>query len=80
MKCSAALSFVALAAAAIAAPSEATGGTCNGNQKQVCCSGNLLACLVQVLGTACNGQRYCCSTSAGTGALVNVQALNCVQL
>ncbi|KAI0480618.1 hypothetical protein GGR56DRAFT_626857 [Xylariaceae sp. FL0804] len=58
-------------------------GTCSNSQKQVCCSGdNLLdlSCLVQVIGETCTGGSYCCSTSAGTGSLVNIQALDCVNL
>ncbi|KAK7991243.1 hypothetical protein PG988_000037 [Apiospora saccharicola] len=54
--------------------------TCNADTKQVCCNG-LLNCVVQVLGSTCsNNGAYCCDTSAGTGSLINIQALNCVKL
>ena len=41
--------------------------TCqNGNQQPVCCNGllGLLGCAVNVLGGACSGSSYCCSTTA----------------
>ncbi len=72
MKYTAALSVLALAATAVAAPADLEARTnhnnpppsnCNNNGKQVCCSG-LLTCLVQVLGASCNNQAYCCNTEA----------------
>ncbi|KAJ6442347.1 NADH-ubiquinone oxidoreductase [Purpureocillium lavendulum] len=73
MKYTAAISVLALAATAVAAPADLearTGGNtppppsnCNNNGKQVCCSG-LLTCLVQVLGSPCNNGAYCCQTEA----------------
>ncbi|KAI1395484.1 hydrophobin 3 precursor [Hypoxylon fuscum] len=76
-----------LAAVATAVPTEIqarTGGdggnSCNNSQQaQVCCNG-LLNCLVQVIGSQCTGQAYCCSTTEPTGTLINISALNCVQL
>ncbi|KAK7943588.1 uncharacterized protein PG986_012701 [Apiospora aurea] len=53
--------------------------TCSGNTKQTCCNG-LLNCVVQVLGSQCSGGVYCCNTSAGTGSIINIQALNCLKL
>ncbi|CEI41816.1 hypothetical protein FVEN_g3782 [Fusarium venenatum] len=79
----------AMAAAAIAAPAdiEARTGHDNGNNKpvcsaqskQVCCNG-LLSCAVQVLGSNCNANSYCCDTQAPVGALINVALLNCVDI
>ncbi|KAI2463515.1 hypothetical protein F4781DRAFT_437357 [Annulohypoxylon bovei var. microspora] len=74
-----------LAAVAIAAPTEVEArngspGSCSVSQpNQACCTGSLLDCLVQVSGSACGGQTYCCSTS-GDGSFVNVNLLNCVLL
>ncbi|KAK8115723.1 hypothetical protein PG984_012225 [Apiospora sp. TS-2023a] len=54
--------------------------TCNADTKQVCCDG-ILGCVVQLLGSTCsNNGAYCCKTSAGTGSIINIQALNCVKL
>ncbi|QPC72167.1 hypothetical protein HYE68_002919 [Fusarium pseudograminearum] len=77
----------ALAAAAIAAPADIEARTghdnnnavCSAQNNQVCCNG-LLSCAVQVLGSNCNGNSYCCKTDAPTGALINVALLNCVKL
>ncbi|KAI1760481.1 hypothetical protein GGR53DRAFT_79418 [Hypoxylon sp. FL1150] len=76
----------ALAAVAIAAPASDVvarndgGSTCsNSQQAQVCCL-STLNCLVQILSATCTGQAYCCDTSAGVGSLVNIQALDCVEL
>jgi hypothetical protein len=68
MKTATALSALTMAVAAIAAPSdiEARGssGSCNTRtHKQVCCNG-FLACTVQVLGSNCNNDAYCCKTNA----------------
>ncbi|KAI4870583.1 hypothetical protein F4820DRAFT_218229 [Hypoxylon rubiginosum] len=77
----------ALAAVAIAAPSEVVARTdspscTNNQQEQVCCTSVLgvLSCLVQILGQTCTSQTYCCDTTAPTGTLVNIQALNCIKI
>ncbi|KAG9498385.1 hypothetical protein J7337_009190 [Fusarium musae] len=87
-------SVLAMAAAAIAAPAPGnyeveprTGGSNNGNNQpvcstqsqQVCCNG-ILSCTVQVLGATCNNQAYCCNTQAATGAIISINALNCVKI
>ncbi|CAG1994584.1 hypothetical protein SNK03_010382 [Fusarium graminearum] len=71
----------ALVAAAVAAPHGSGGNNpvCSAQNNQVCCNG-LLSCAVQVLGSNCNGNAYCCNTEAPTGALINVALLNCVDL
>ncbi|KAM0296923.1 hypothetical protein HYE67_005521 [Fusarium culmorum] len=72
----------ALVAAAVAAPHGSSGGNnpvCSAQNNQVCCNG-LLSCAVQVLGSNCNGNAYCCNTEAPTGTLINVALLNCVDL
>ncbi|RGP59204.1 hydrophobin 3 precursor [Fusarium sporotrichioides] len=77
----------AMAAAAIAAPTEIEARTdgghnnvCSTQNNQVCCQG-LLNCAVQVLGAGCSGgNSYCCKTDAPVGALINVALLNCVKL
>ena len=60
------------------------GGSCNASgQKQVCCVGGgilNLICTVTALGSACGNEAFCCSTDAPVGALINIQALNCVNL
>ncbi|CAG7561889.1 unnamed protein product [Fusarium equiseti] len=84
-------SVLTMAVAAIAAPADIlearTGGgsgggnnaVCSAQNNQVCCNG-LLSCAVQVLGSNCNGNSYCCESDAPVGALVNVALLNCVKL
>ncbi|KAJ4015497.1 uncharacterized protein FIESC28_05354 [Fusarium coffeatum] len=80
-------SVLTMAVAAIAAPADTlearTGGgnnaVCSAQNNQVCCNG-LLSCAVQVLGSNCNGNSYCCKSDAPVGALVNVALLNCVKL
>ncbi|KAI1058797.1 hypothetical protein LB507_004113, partial [Fusarium sp. FIESC RH6] len=80
-------SVLTMAVAAIAAPADTlearTGGgnnaVCSAQNKQVCCNG-LLSCAVQVLGSNCNGNSYCCKSDAPVGALINVALLNCVDL
>ncbi|KAJ3546283.1 hypothetical protein NM208_g1633 [Fusarium decemcellulare] len=92
MKYSAALATFTMAIAALAAPTELearTGGgsggggstnTCSSTgQKQVCCNG-ILACVVQVLGTQCSSDAYCCKTEAPVGTLISINALNCISL
>ncbi|KAI1780920.1 hypothetical protein F4818DRAFT_397223 [Hypoxylon cercidicola] len=83
MQFSAITTLFALAAVAIAAPSEVmarTEGSCTSSvQKQVCCNG-LLNCVVQIIGSTCTSQTYCCDTNAGVGALINIQALNCIKI
>ncbi|KAF5622311.1 hypothetical protein F52700_10574 [Fusarium sp. NRRL 52700] len=88
-------SVLAMAAAAIAAPAPGnyeveprTGGSNNGNNQpacstqsqNVCCTG--IACLVQILGAGCSTEAYCCQSNSplAVGALVNVNALNCVKV
>ncbi|KAM5386447.1 hypothetical protein ACJZ2D_000410 [Fusarium nematophilum] len=89
MKYSAAvLSILTLAATALAAPTEGNGGgkggdvnVCSNEQSQVCCNGGLLGgCFVQILGSACDGGSYCCESGSATGTLININALNCVNL
>ncbi|XXG97272.1 hypothetical protein Hte_003568 [Hypoxylon texense] len=77
----------ALAAVAIAAPSEVAartdGSSCtNSNQEQVCCDTLLgvLTCTIQILSPVCTSQTYCCDTTAPDGTLVNIQALNCIKI
>ncbi|CAN9186842.1 unnamed protein product [Alternaria alternata] len=67
------------------APGGGSGGSgkCNGGQKQACCTGLLgvLTCNIQILGSTCNQEKYCCSTSDPVGAaLVNIDAANCVKI
>ncbi|KAK3390706.1 hypothetical protein B0H63DRAFT_519917 [Podospora didyma] len=63
------------------------GGTapCSINNQPVCCTSvidiiEILTCSVNVLGGTCAGQSYCCETNAAPGTLVNIQALNCVNV
>ncbi|RSL59907.1 hypothetical protein CEP54_007048 [Fusarium duplospermum] len=85
MKFTTAASILAMAATAIAAPTEveARGGgsaaSCNANAQQVCCNG-ILSCAVQILGKNCDGSAYCCETAAPVGTLINVALLNCVDI
>ncbi|KAF4470745.1 hydrophobin 3 precursor [Fusarium albosuccineum] len=91
MKFTIVASALAMAATAIAAPAEVEartggggggsgGGSCSStHNKQVCCNG-LLSCAVQVIGSNCNSNAYCCSTGAPVGALVNIALLNCVDI
>ncbi|KAJ3537299.1 hypothetical protein NM208_g6374 [Fusarium decemcellulare] len=94
MKYSATLATFTMAIVALAAPAELearTGGgsggggnptTCSSTgQKQVCCNGVLaLNCLVQILGSQCSGDAYCCETGAPIGSLITINALNCINL
>ncbi|RGP80773.1 hydrophobin 3 precursor [Fusarium longipes] len=79
------VTILAMATAAIAAPAENIEARTNNNpicsaqNNQVCCNG-LLSCAVQVLGSNCNGNSYCCETKAPTGVLINIDLLNCVKL
>ncbi|KAF7560692.1 hypothetical protein G7046_g3457 [Stylonectria norvegica] len=79
---STALSVFTFAIAAMAAPAEIVArqdgaGSCtSAGAAQVCCD-DLLKCLVQILGTPCSTNTYCCDTDAPTGGLVNISALNC---
>ncbi|KAM4061184.1 hypothetical protein HRG_009935 [Hirsutella rhossiliensis] len=78
----------ALAAVAIAAPAEietrsrsTTASECSAHGGvQACCNGLALNCLVQVLGSNCNNNAYCCDSGEAVGGLVNVQALNCAKI
>ncbi|KAM5341197.1 hypothetical protein ACJ41O_015306 [Fusarium nematophilum] len=85
MKFTTVASVFAMAATAFAAPSDieartgGKGGSCSVNTKQVCCNG-ILNCAVQVIGSQCNNQAYCCKTDAPVGALINVALLNCVDI
>jgi hypothetical protein len=73
------ISILSVALTATAAPAmdsvleERTGGgggtttTCSAKgYKQVCCNSGLLGCLVQILGSHCSQQAYCCKTDAST--------------
>ncbi|KAK2936787.1 hypothetical protein FoTM2_000002 [Fusarium oxysporum f. sp. vasinfectum] len=74
MKTTALLSALTLAVVAIAAPAEI---------EQVCCNGAGLldlACTVGILSTGCNQGTYCCDTKAAAGGLININALNCVNV
>ncbi|KAF4945324.1 hypothetical protein FSARC_14453 [Fusarium sarcochroum] len=94
-----ALSVIAIAATAIAAPSKleadhSLGGPptreCNANQKQVCCTPILgipllSSCLIQVRGSTCKNEAFCCQANQVNGPVgaltnLNVNALNCNQL
>eukprot|EP00249_Psilotum_nudum_P027546 c35355_g1_i1 orf=82-348(+) len=59
-----------------------TKDTCSASGKdQVCCNG--LGCLVQVLGSNCDTQSYCCDSGSGDSlglVNVNVVALNCAKI
>ncbi|RSL41879.1 hypothetical protein CEP53_012501 [Fusarium sp. AF-6] len=85
MKFTIVASILAMAATAIAAPTEVeargggSAGSCNANAQQVCCNG-ILSCAVQVLGKNCDGSAYCCETAAPVGTLINVALLNCVDI
>ncbi|KAI6092937.1 hypothetical protein F4821DRAFT_113483 [Hypoxylon rubiginosum] len=78
----------ALAAVAIAAPSEVVartggeGGSCsNSSQNQVCCTA--LTCIVQLLSPTCTSQAYCCDTGDAPDnglVVIDVTALNCVKV
>ncbi|KAH7492804.1 hypothetical protein FOMA001_g2146 [Fusarium oxysporum f. sp. matthiolae] len=61
-----------------------SGGTCNSdNHQKVCCNGAGLldlACTVGILSTGCNQGTYCCDTKAAAGGLININALNCVNV
>ncbi|KAI0181574.1 hypothetical protein GGR52DRAFT_567793 [Hypoxylon sp. FL1284] len=87
MQFTAITTFFALAAVAIAAPSEIIArndGSCTSSvQEQVCCTGVVgvnLECIVQILNPVCTSSTYCCDTSAPDGSLVNIQALNCIKV
>ncbi|KAK4101161.1 hypothetical protein N658DRAFT_496453 [Parathielavia hyrcaniae] len=80
-----AMTATALPAADVAARHDSK--TCNNEQKSVCCNGGLLGgigCTVGVLsiltGDTCQGSAYCCETQAAAGAIVNINALNCVKV
>ncbi|KAI1084479.1 hypothetical protein F5B20DRAFT_525004 [Whalleya microplaca] len=76
----------ALAASVIAAPSELNARTgtpsycTDSSQQQVCCNALALDCVVQVLGSVCTTESYCCQSNEAAGTLVNVNALNCIHL
>ncbi|KAM3450363.1 hypothetical protein MY3296_006140 [Beauveria thailandica] len=88
------LATIALAATVVASPTGSnnppSGGTCsqngNNNGKVVCCNsvipviGDLL-CNVLAIGSTCTSSQktYCCKTEA-SGGLINVSALNCVNV
>ncbi|KAF4984816.1 hypothetical protein FDECE_17014 [Fusarium decemcellulare] len=55
--------------------------TCSNQQQQVCCNGGILGgCFVTILGSNCDGGSYCCETGSSAGGLVNINALNCLNL
>ncbi|TPX18800.1 uncharacterized protein E0L32_011549 [Thyridium curvatum] len=85
MQFSKTLAILAAAVAVSAAPSPngSTSPKCtNDNSKQVCCDGLLggILCTVSILGGSCSGSSYCCETNSAVGALININALNCVKL
>ncbi|KAM7183634.1 hypothetical protein V8F33_013464 [Rhypophila sp. PSN 637] len=49
-----------------------------GNGKKVCCVG--LTCIVTILTGVCSDSTFCCETNNNVGALVSINALNCVKL
>lgn len=49
-------------------------GTCNNNQKQVCCSGLIGSLLCIVGGDSCGGDTYCCDAGDNT-AIVSYSKL-----
>ncbi|KAI2611143.1 uncharacterized protein GGS25DRAFT_519440 [Hypoxylon fragiforme] len=77
------LTFFTLAAVATAAPAEievrTQSGSCTNTQQQVCCTAGILACVVQVINSACTGQAYCCSNNSPVNSLINLD-LSCTQL
>ncbi|UNI23121.1 hypothetical protein JDV02_008959 [Purpureocillium takamizusanense] len=80
MKYTAAL--LALVATVVAAPADIesrNSGSCDNNQTQVCCNVGL-TCFAQIIGDSCTGSTYCCETGAPAGTLLNISALNCIQL
>ncbi|KAJ4309163.1 hypothetical protein N0V84_011669 [Fusarium piperis] len=85
MKFTTVASVLAMAATAIATPTEVeargggSAGPCNANAQQVCCNG-LLQCAVQVLGKNCDGSAYCCETAAPVGTLINTALLKSVNI
>lgn len=48
--------------------------------QQVCCSGGILNCAVQALGSKCKNEAYCCETGKSLGGLINISTLNCAKL
>lgn len=80
-----ALSIIALAATAVAAPSEVEArkslGKCNASQKQVCCTPILdipllSICLIQIAGSSCKSEAYCCQADQVNGLVVSLGMLH----
>ncbi|KAI1136784.1 hypothetical protein F5Y05DRAFT_104256 [Hypoxylon sp. FL0543] len=94
MQFTAITTLFALAAVAIAAPTEIqartgnppTGISCPNEQpNQVCCSGTLgLNCVIPLVGETCSGSSFCCNNNVinPQGGLINVNLnlLNCVNV
>jgi hypothetical protein len=85
--------ILALAAMALAAPSDIEARTgnppsnpsCAAPKKTICCNGLIggILCTVGILGAGtCNDQAYCCDNSGGlvVGGLIALDALNCVNV
>ncbi|KAI2632440.1 hypothetical protein GGS26DRAFT_556018 [Hypomontagnella submonticulosa] len=72
----------ALAAVAVAAPTEVTArtdGKCTNEQpNQVCCANGIFDCVL-TFGSTCGGTAYCCK-GTGDGGFINIAVLNCVEL
>lgn len=71
--------ILATAAVAVAMPAEIAPrtGSCNSNQKTVCCNGGLLDlinlnCVLSA--NTCSGEAYCCNAQG------EINILNCVRL
>ncbi|KAK4120604.1 hypothetical protein N657DRAFT_648762 [Parathielavia appendiculata] len=78
-----AMTATALPAADVAARTDS--GSCNNNQKAICCNGGLIGgilCSVQILaiGDICSGETFCCSNDVKQGGLLNINLLNCAKL
>ncbi|GAB0132800.1 hypothetical protein EsDP_00001226 [Epichloe bromicola] len=77
-----ATAIAALAATAIAAPTNGGGsaGQCNNKPHSVCCNSvlGLLSCTLNILGQTCSGNSYCCKSAPQNG-LINI-GLECVKI
>ncbi|KAJ6640755.1 hypothetical protein Bhyg_05687 [Pseudolycoriella hygida] len=53
---------------------------CDASGGQQACCNIVLNCLIQPLGSTCNGEAYCCQTRLSVGGLVNVTVMRCLKL
>ncbi|KAI6764377.1 hypothetical protein HG530_008166 [Fusarium avenaceum] len=88
-----ALSVIALAATAIAAPSKLEARQspteCDANQKKICCSTGVVLggyfCTVQGIGSSCLAEAFCCQANllnmpVGSTGILNPNDYNCNRL